>query len=159
MILNPERMVDEGVIYNILDEQNQIQQNGIDLTLHSIQQIKGEGSITKEEVILPDHVQKLVKEDDSGLCWLERNTTYDVLCNEEVDIPENVCAKIHHRSSLNRMGAFCMSGLYDSGFNNQIGFMLRTREIPIMLEQDARIAQIVFMEANSAELYDGKYNK
>lgn len=159
MILNPERMVEEGVIYNLLNVEEQIQQNGIDLTLNSIERIKGTGMLMKDVVDLPDREKVLSEKIDNDAVKLRPSTTYDVLCNEEVDLPEDVCAIIHHRSSLNRMGAFCMSGLYDSGFNNRVGFMLRTRESPILLEKDVRIAQIVFMEADSAELYDGKYNK
>ena len=90
---------------------------------------------------------------------LEPFKTFDILFNEYVKIPKDMCALIITRSSLNRMGAFVLSGVYDSGFENKIGCILRTHSTKIITEKDTRIAQIVFFKADSDSLYNGKYQK
>ena len=56
------------------------------------------------------------------------------------------------------LGAFIIAGVYDSGFNNTIGAVLRV-DTTIVLEKGVRVAQIMFFEAESASLYDGVYQE
>ena len=62
------------------------------------------------------------------------------------------------RSTLNRNGIFITSGLYDSGFENFIGGVMHVRGGPARIEKGARIAQFIFVEAETVRLYDGEYS-
>ena len=62
------------------------------------------------------------------------------------------------RSTLNRNGIFITSGLYDSGFENYIGGVMHVRCGPARIERGTRIAQFIYVEAETASMYEGQYN-
>ena len=70
----------------------------------------------------------------------------------------NACGWLIARSTLNRNGIFITSGLYDSGFENYIGGVMHVRCGPATIEKGARIAQFIFVEAETVRMYDGEYN-
>ena len=150
MLLNPNKMIEDNVIYNI-DKETQLQPNSIDLTLKSIQLIIG-GELMKDS-------SKIIKEElkcKDGVFNLYERQAYDVTFNEFVSIPDDVAAFVTHRSTLNRIGGQITSGIYDSGFNNYVGGVLRTSR-KIKIEKNARIATIFFVQAQSSHIYDGQY--
>ncbi len=160
MIINPKIAIEKGWITKPVLK-DQIQPNSIDLRLekaYGLDYRHSEFSISKE-----DEKKKPKKED-----WLEISSKnnwytffgprfYNLHFNESVTLPNNVCAFITHRSSLNRYGCFILTGIYDSGFKNQTGATLYAMDT-IKVEKGARIATIYFMLAESSRLYTGKYN-
>lgn len=88
----------------------------------------------------------------------EGHTSYDVSSNLSVALPTGIAAFIIGRSTLNRNSIFLTSGLYDSGFNGNIGCQLHNNGPSAVIERGARIGQIVFVEAASAKSYNGQYN-
>lgn len=153
MIISPKTIVGEQIVSQLLSIENQVQQNGIDLTIANIQKMAGICQLYRDSRKTPE----LEDVDfDENECVLLYPGTYDVTFNEYVAIPNEMCAQIIQRSTLNRTGNFITSGLYDAGFENHIGCVLHVTN-PISLQRGARLAQIVFSVAEEGELYNGIY--
>lgn len=155
MIQNPEVIFRDGIVSDLEGGSLAIQQNGIDITLESVEMVMG-GSLGRDDKKINTYLP--VKEDSDGWFHLASNQCYSVMFQQEVKVPENMIATVVQRSTLNRIGSFILSGVYDSGFQNTIGAILRTSSA-IKIQKGARIAQIVFQSAESASLYDGSYQK
>ena len=104
-----------------------IQQNGIDIR-------------TEDEVVLPPKSFK------------------NILCIESVFVPSELVGRLNIRSSFSRKGVFCTSGLWDSGFKGRLGCSLyNLSDDTITIPKGERIAQIFFLVARSASMYNGQY--
>jgi len=150
MIINPKPLIDLKVVHPV--SENQLQPNSIDLTVKSISEVIKFARIGVNENVKPEYhpcptLDNLYNLDEGA---------YSVDFNERVLVPHNMVGFITHRSSLNRAGAIITSGLYDSGFDNFLGAMLRAMH-PIQIEKNARIATIYFISAHSSHLYCGQY--
>ena len=121
MIINPKKIIEMNAVKNV--DPDALQPNSIDLTLHSAEHILDHGVLYKTAKRLP--LTAKVRSDGRMLTF-DSYQCYSVTFNEHVKVPENMVGFIVCRSSLNRMGAFITSGLYDSGFDNYIGAVLRT---------------------------------
>lgn len=150
MLLNPNKMVEDNVIHNI-DKETQLQPNSIDLTLKSIKLITG-GELMKESCKIKRDELKC----EGNVFNLHEGQAYNVEFNEFVSIPNDIVAFVIHRSTLNRMGAQITSGIYDSGFNNYAGAVLKTAR-KIKIEKNTRIATMFFIQAESSHIYNGQY--
>ena len=96
--------------------------------------------ITQEELIL-----------ESGKCK-------NILLNEQIELPANLCGELKIRSTYSRQGIFLSSGFWDSGFKGTLGCTLyNMSDKIIIIPQNERICQFVCLEAESASLYNGKY--
>ncbi len=153
-IINPQKIVDQGIVKDLEGGAMEVQMNGIDLTVEKVEIIKG-GFLGKNQRDITEYIPIA---EDGEMYSLQRSQVYSITFQQHVDIPEGMAAHIIARSTLNRMGSFITSGLYDSGFKNQIGAVLRVGA-PITIQKGARIAQIIFQEAKSASLYDGIYQE
>ena len=131
-----------------------VQPNGVDLSVDSIFQFDpwDEGVIFGDGVFIPD--RELVS-DVNGLYSLEKGT-YIVQYNEKVEIPEDCIGLVLPRSSLMRCGSNIDTAVWDSGYNG-IGLGRLDVGNRIQIERGARVAQMIFIEANSHKSYDGKY--
>ncbi len=174
MIISPKEVVDKRYVFPV--SENQIQPNGIDLTLKSINQVEGVGSILKEGTQLPDYKQvsplsgnfavrenfspeleAAVLDPQRDVYELSPHTVYELEFNEAVNIPDNLSAYIHHRSSIVRSGGIVRSGWYDSGFQHNTSGCFMSCHLALFLEKDTRIAQIIFFKSDSAGSYDGQF--
>lgn len=153
MIINPKEIVEKGYIENMEGGNFEVQQNGIDITLGSAEIING-GFLGVDKREVKSYTEMLL--DPENNYHFSPEYAYSVNFQQSIKVPDNMCAQIVQRSTLNRMGAFIVSGVYDSGFNNIIGAVLRT-SAPVVIEKGARIAQIVFTKADPASLYSGIY--
>lgn len=173
MIISPREIVRREIVTPVTEEQ--IQPNGIDLTLNKVKTLFGHGSILREGTHLPFYADVVPKkstevpitsnksliealEDDNRVIYeLVPNFAYQLEFNEAVSIPDNMSAHIHHRSSIVRSGGIIRSGWYDSGFkHSNIGCFISCH-IPIFLEKGTRTAQIIFYSSESAHNYDGQF--
>jgi len=77
-----------------------------------------------------------------------------------VKVPDGVvCLSMVVRSTFNRNGIFITSGIYDSGYEGHIGFAMHNqRNAPAFVGVGTRVGQIVFIEADSAGIYEGGWN-
>lgn len=67
-------------------------------------------------------------------------------------------AFIHHRSTVLRNGNVIKTAVYDPGFGTDKMGAIMFINVPMKIQQHARVAQIVMHSNQSAELYDGSYN-
>lgn len=152
MIKNPKEIVEKKIVENLEGGNLEVQQNGIDLTIESIEEVQG-GILGRDERAIKGYQDIPISKDE---WWDLVPGVYSIMFQQKVEVPENMCAQIVQRSTLNRMGGFILSGVYDSGFKNQIGAILRVNSF-IKIQKGARVAQIVFQEADPASLYEGVY--
>jgi dCTP deaminase len=80
---------------------------------------------------------------------------------EYVKLPENLTAFVEGRSSIGRIGLFIQNaGWVDPGFEGRITLELyNANSLPIKLQKDRRICQLVFCKMDQAaeKPYKGKY--
>jgi len=158
MIVNPKRVVEMGWVTNLLNKEEQIQQNGVDLTLADIALIEGGCRVGKKHKSLPNYIPLKSQPTLEGerIYKLEPGKGYILRINEVTKIPKDKCAMVWMRSTFNRCGCPIFACVFDSGYKGNPTFAAYP-VTPIHIEQGARVAQIVFFEADSASMYEGQY--
>ena len=153
MLLNPKRMYDQGVIFNVGNIDVQLQQNGVDLRVLNIYELTSDGVIYRAKSVVSER-QYVTPE--NGFYNIIPGY-YGITFHEGVKLPSHVSAEIKVRSSLLRSGVIVKSGFFDSGFETEHAgcFLLALKSIKI--EEDARVAQIVFFHSDSAKKYEGQW--
>jgi dUTP pyrophosphatase len=141
-------------INNIDDEC--IQPNAVDLKIDRVWEI------TNEEFYLGINEKRHRKGKALlpvlGEFLLESGKSYQFETPHYVHIPEGYAGWLIARSTLNRNGIFITSGLYDSGFQNYVGGVMHVNGGPARIQHGARVAQFIYVEAETASMYDGDYN-
>ena len=149
----------EPLVTDLVDLDAQLQPNGIDLTLCSIEALVGPGQIgrTNDDRILALSVE--VQFDPNG--WVDLAPgVYVVRLNEAVRLPADVMALAKPRSSLLRNGVAIHNAVWDAGYVGRSQVQLAvTNPAGFRLARDARIVQMVFMTLESAtdSPYAGRY--
>ena len=131
-------------------------QVGYDLTLKEVKLIKG-GSVLADRTLVADYVEVAVQDKAGRFLFALNPGTYSLTFDQGVKLPTNKTAFIRHRSSILRCGATITSGVYDPGFEvDEMGAVLFVTQ-PINIEKGARVAQIIIMDNNEADAYDGQW--
>jgi dUTP pyrophosphatase len=149
----------EPLVTDLVDLDAQLQPNGIDLTLASIEALTGPGQIgrTNDDRILAPAVD--VAFDANG--WVDLAPgAYVVRLNEAVRLPSDVMALAKPRSSLLRNGVAVHNAVWDAGYAGRSQIQLVVyNPAGFRLAKDARIVQMVFMTLESAtdSPYAGRY--
>ena len=132
-------------------------QVGYDLTLKGVKQIKG-GVVLKDKTELAEYttVMPTLTSNEKFLFELQPGT-YSLTFEQGIKLDANHTAFIRHRSSVLRCGGIITSGVYDPGFevDEMGGVMFAHREL--VIEKGARVAQIIMLENNTADMYDGQW--
>ena len=82
----------------------------------------------------------------------------NVLLNETVFLPKNIYAMLYGRSSFNRKGVLIRGSVYDPGYRGQIGCTIYNMSGEnLFIEENERICQMMFFEADPAAEYQGQY--
>ncbi len=151
MILHDEeirKLIAKGLVTGYISLEKQLQPNGFDLTAREIFRFKGAGSIdfSNKERKFPE-TEPVVFTD----MWAHLNPgIYKVKTNEIVSIPRDIIALAQPRSSLLRMGAFTVHGIWDAGFSGRSEFALVVQNpAGLSIKQNARIAQLAFVRLPS----------
>ena len=147
---------------NLLDKQidteTQVTNNGIDLTLESVERFTSPGYIdfSNSERVLSE-TQK-IDFDQNGWIYLEKGT-YKITYNEVVSIPTDALALARTRSSLLRCGASIGTGVWDAGYRGRSSSLLYvSNDMGINLKKNARVLQLVFFDLDTeTEKYSGTY--
>jgi len=155
LIINPRVAIEKGWLVGEISEE-QIQPNGVDFRVQSVTKIYGRALIGVKETKMYDDGY-LLKPDAKNRYWIEPASAYEILSDMEIKMPANVVAQIIIRSSYARNGLFLTTGLFDSGYVGKIGATLHNMAVVAQIEQNARIGQVVFHEAQSSHLYDGQW--
>jgi len=140
-----------------LDEQ--IQPNGIDLTLREVSAFRGAAQIgiSSADRILPE-LEPLVFDADG---WVDlKPGIYQIVYNEIVDIPITLMALGRPRSSLPRGGATIHTAVWDAGYRGRSTSVLSVMNPEgFRVQQHARVMQLVFFGMSKAPAagYRGTY--
>ena len=134
--------------------EEQVQPNGVDLTLAAIHEQVEPGRIgrdgkeigAREEVFAGDDVYRL---SPGG---------YILQYAETVHIPEGHVGYIYPRSSLMRNSGMLNTAVWDAGYEGKGEGLLELHN-EIELERGARIAQLVLAAADHDGSYEGSYQR
>lgn len=143
-------------ITNVDDQM--IQPNALDVRLDQVYEIQSNLFVLSEES--REHRSTTeIQPDAEGYFLLKANHKYSILLDHNVEIGDGEAGWLIPRSSLNRNGLFVTSGLYDSGFYNQLGGVLHVGCGDAKIKKGTRVAQFILFDAEAVSLYDGVYNK
>jgi dUTP pyrophosphatase len=132
------------LVENLCDAQQQVQPNGIDLTLKGIAVLFSPGSLSPgNESRVLSNTSPLVF-DGLGCIDLPPGC-YLVTYNEVVNLPKNIMALAAPRSSLLRCGISIHSAVWDAGYSGRSqSLMVVHNPQGFRLHKNARIVQMVF---------------
>ena len=141
--------------------EEQLQPNGIDLTVRDIALIASAGQIgpTAEERRLSSHSP--LQFDALGFLELPPGC-YVVTYNEIVNLPRNITALGRPRSSLLRCGVSIGTAVWDAGYSGRSqSLMVVYNPYGFRLSRNARIMQLVFflLTSEAAEGYGGIFQR
>ena len=153
-LLQQEPPLVEGYIN--LDEQ--IQPNGVDLTLREVAMLQTSGRIAvKDSQRLVSDLAPLLFD---GLDFIDLMPgAYIITYNEIVHLPKNVMALAMPRSSLLRCGVTVNTAVWDAGYSGRSqSLMVVYNPQGFRLQRSARIVQLVFLWlTQETEGYQGAY--
>lgn len=150
---------EKPLVSEYIDLENQVQPNGIDLTLREVARHEGQGAIGIDSAdrVLPELT--MLEFDEDGWLTLEPGI-YHIQYNEIVDIPKSLMALGRPRSSLARCGVSIVTAVWDAGYNGRSTSMLVVENpAGFRVQRDARVMQLVFfgMSEATADGYRGRY--
>lgn len=150
---------DPPLLEGLVDRQEQIQPNGIDITLERVSRFRGPGVLgrTNAERVLPQ-IEDIPFESDGSL-YLSPGA-YQVRFNEVVHLPDWLMAYARPRSSLLRSGVALHTAVWDAGYSGQgMSLMVVYHPAGFRVHRDARICQLVFhpLDIETTEGYSGAY--
>ena len=136
----------------------QIQPNGVDLTLDAVFEQREPGRIARDgKTIGGREAVSPITDADAGIDTYRLSPGgYIVRYAETVSIPDGHVGFIYPRSSLLRNSCMLNTAVWDAGYEGRGEGLLDVHH-EIELEAGTRIAQIVFAEANHEDTYDGSY--
>ena len=138
----------------------QLQPNGIDLTLREIAGLTSAGQIgaSNSVRVLSDTIPLAFTGD--GFITLSPGC-YLITYNEIVNVPVEVTALGRPRSSLLRSGADIGTAVWDAGYCGRSQSLLIVHNpAGLRLERNARLMQLIFFRLDSTTAgYDGNYQQ
>jgi dUTP pyrophosphatase len=146
------------LIEGYINLEEQVQPNGIDLTLREVALLQSSGKIAVSDS------QRLVSDlaplvfDGLGFIDLVPGA-YIITYNEIVHLPKNVMALARPRSSLLRCGVTVNTAVWDAGYSGRSqSLMVVYNSQGFRLQRNARIIQLVFLRlTRETEGYRGAY--
>jgi dUTP pyrophosphatase len=146
------------LIESYINLEEQVQPNGIDLTLRQVALPQSPGRITvKDSQRVVSALAPLVFD---GLGFIELIPgAYIITYNEIVNLPQNIMALARPRSSLLRCGVTIGTAVWDAGYSGRSqSLMIVHNPQGFRLERNARIVQLVFFQlTEEVEGYQGVY--
>lgn len=138
-------------------------QVGYDISVKDIYEIKtfSFGRIMKDKTYAPEY--KLIEKcniGDGKKGWILSSGTYILSINEGVQFGPNDTGLFIQRSSLNRSGCTIISSIWDPGYsspNSNSTLRLNVDASKVVIEEDARVAQLIIFENEDTELYSGQW--
>lgn len=152
------RIEEEGLIEGYIELKRQVTPQGFDFTVQDVREFDEGGRIDfdNSERKIPG-ATSVEKEDEE---WHLDQGVYKIVPNEKVNIPEDMFALAFLRSSMLRMGCDIVNGVWDAGFSGKGVFTLQVMNPHgVVIEQDARVNQIVFFDMEETEKYSGVYTE
>ncbi|WP_342590120.1 deoxyuridine 5'-triphosphate nucleotidohydrolase [Halarchaeum nitratireducens] len=139
---------------DVADEQ--VQPNGVDLTLARVERQREPGRITTEGKTIGERTRVATVERDGRDCYALDPGYYVAGYAETVRVPEGHVGYVYPRSSLMRNSCMLHTAVWDAGYEGKGEGLLEVGH-PIEIEKGARFAQFVLADANHEGEYDGSY--
>lgn len=145
------------LLEDLQDIEQQVQPNGVDLTVKEIAAFSSSGKISvQNDNRIISGTTPIVFDDKGGIslpagCYL-------VTCNEIVNLPKDIMALARPRSSLLRCGVSIHTAVWDAGYSGRSqSLMVVYNQHGFNLHKNARIIQMVFFHLSNevAEGYNG----
>jgi dUTP pyrophosphatase len=146
------------LIEGYINLKEQVQPNGVDLTLREVAMLQSSGKIAVEDS------QRLVSDlaplvfDGLGFIDLMAGA-YIITYNEIVHLPKNVIALATPRSILLRCGVVVNTAVWDAGYSGRSqALIIVYNPQGFRVQRNARIVQLVFLKlTQETEGYHGVY--
>jgi dUTP pyrophosphatase len=150
---------DVPLVEDLFDIAQQVQPNGVDLTIREIALFASPGciSVQNENRVLSD-TSPLVFDGLDGMDLMPG--CYLVTCAEIVNLPRNIMALARPRSSLLRCGVSIHTAVWDAGYSGRSQALMTVyNPRGFRLYKHARIMQLVFfyLTGEVAEGYNGVF--
>jgi dUTP pyrophosphatase len=146
------------LIEGYINLEEQVQPNGIDLTLREVAllQTPGKIAINNSQRLVSD-LAPLVFDGLDSIDLMPG--AYIITYNEIVHLPKNVMALATPRSSLLRCGVTVNTAVWDAGYSGRSqSLMVVYNPQGFRLQRNARIVQIIFLQlTGETEGYHGAY--
>jgi len=146
------------LIEGFVNLEEQVQPNGIDLTLREIALLQSSGRIAvKDSQRLVSDLAPLVFD---GLGFIDLAPgVYNITYNEIIHLPKNIMALATPRSSLLRCGVTVNTAVWDAGYSGRSqSLMVVYNPQGFHLQRNARIVQLVFLQLTQETVgYHGAY--
>ncbi len=149
------------LIEGLLNAEEQVQPNGIDLTLKEVAMLCSQGriGISNEERLLSSTAPLIF----DGMGYIDLYPgSYLITFNEIVHIPKEIMALGRTRSSLLRCGASLHTAVWDAGYEGRSQSLLVVyNSFGLRLAQNARIMQMVFisLDKEARQGYNGIFQR
>ena len=146
------------LIEGYINLNEQVQPNGIDLTLREVALLESAGKITTKDTDRQLPNLALLAFDGLGFIDLMPGV-YSIIYNEIVHLPKNVMALARPRSSLLRCGVTVGTAVWDAGYcGRSQSLMVVYNSWGFRLQRNARIVQLIFLWlTQETEGYQGAY--
>jgi len=146
------------LIEGYINLEEQVQPNGIDLTLREVALLQSPGriAVSNSERLTSDFAPLVF----DGLGFIDLPPgAYIITYNEIVHLPNNVIALATPRSSLLRCGVTVNTAVWDAGYSGRSqSLMVVYNPQGFRLQKNARIAQLIFLRlTQETEGYQGAY--
>lgn len=132
---------------------DQIQPNGVDLTINDIVGLEGGAIIGDEEYTKQDRYSVL--QEDMGFYPLEGGN-YVVLYNEILEVPNDHVGFVFPRSRLLRCGCHLTTAVWDTGYRGRGEGALFAPD-KVIIYDNIRIGQFTLCRASNLQEYDGSH--
>lgn len=136
--------------------EEQIQPNGVDLTIGEVYRTSGEAEFTESGYQKPERMRVTTQPDGTYRLFTGQ---YPIVYGEKIEIPEGYVGRVYPRSRLMRSGLHLTSALWDSGYEGiGEGLLQVPRSIDTArFTEGLPIAQMVFESADGEGDYDGTH--
>ncbi|WP_435344598.1 deoxyuridine 5'-triphosphate nucleotidohydrolase [Haloarchaeobius sp. HRN-SO-5] len=137
---------------------DQVQPNGVDLTLDAVFEQREPGRIGRDGKKVGDRSEVEAEQyaDDAPPTYYLEPGGYVVRYGERIHVPEGHVGFVYPRSSLMRNSCMLNTAVWDAGYEGRGEGLLQVNH-DVELEAGARIAQFVLSEAEHVGEYDGSY--
>lgn len=144
-----------------LDQDSQLQPNGIDLRIDRVQLLSSAGALGQSDKDREHASREDLTPDDDGW-WDLAQGSYVIGFQERVNLPADLIALSRPRSSLLRSGVAVHTGVWDAGYEGRGEALMSVQnQSGYRLQRGARVVQLVFIRLGSAveEGYRGLYQE
>ena len=136
----------------------QIQPNGVDLTLDVVFEQLEPGRITTDGKEIGERVARPLEELERRMpdTYYLPQGAYVARYGERIHVPEGHVGFVYPRSSLMRNSCMLNTAVWDAGYEGRGEGLVQVHQ-DIEIERGARIAQFVLAEADHEDVYAGTY--